>query len=402
MPDEQEPVATISTPPMRRESETSTPVEARQRETLPQVQILRAIAATSVALRHAQHDAATLELQAGSTFQAWNPIPWSAGVDVFFVISGLIMVHSSRQLFAKAGGARLFLSRRIARIVPLYWSVTTLYLGVALLSPTFLNQSYINLRFVIESYLFIPAARPDGIVQPVYELGWTLNYEMLFYVLFAAAIVLPMRWAVAVLLTTLAGMVVAGRLAAPLSEPLAFWTNPIILEFAFGATIGIMCAWGLRPSGFIRACVAGTGLAALMLAAAFPEISIDFSRPLVYGVPAALIVWSAALAPSERGHESLAARWGAGVGDASYALYLLHPFVIRAMRIIFWRTGLIVLLGPWAFIVLALATTFGVALITYRWFEKPLTRHARRLLGVGAGARRQLRPFPVTAYPKTD
>jgi exopolysaccharide production protein ExoZ len=391
-----------STSSMRHRSERSTPVEPGQRQTLTQVQVLRALAATSVALRHAQHDAASLELEAGRTFQAWNPIPWSAGVDIFFVISGLIMVHTSRQLFAKTGGARLFLSRRIARIVPLYWSVTTLYLVVALLAPTFLNQTYINSRFVIESYFFIPATRPDGVVQPLYELGWTLNYEMLFYVLFAAAIMLPMRWAVTVLLTTLVGMVFAGRLAAPLREPFAFWTDPIILEFALGVMVGIMCASGLRPSGLIRACVAATGLAALMLAAAFPEISIGIARPVVYGIPASLIVWSAALAPSELRHESRAARWGAGVGDASFALYLLHPFVIRAMRIIFWRTGLILLLGPWTFIALALATTFGVALITYRLFEKPLTGRARRLLGVGSGALQQLRPFPVPAYPKAD
>lgn len=401
MPDQQEPVAEPSTFPILR-PERAGLVEPRQRETLTQVQILRAIAATSVALRHAQHDAATLDSQIGRTFQAWNPIPWSAGVDVFFVISGLIMVHASQQLFAKAGGARLFLSRRVARIVPLYWFVTTLYLAVAYVAPAFLNQSYINLRFVIESYLFIPATRPDGTVQPVYELGWTLNYEMLFYVLFAAAIILPMRWAVALLLTILVGLVAAGLLAAPLPEPFAFWTDPIILEFAFGAVIGVMSIWGLRPSGFTRTCVAGTGLAALMLAAAFPDISIGLSRPLVYGVPAALIVWSAALAPTDRGHEGLAARWSTNVGDASYALYLLHPFVIRAMRVFFWRRGLVVLLGPWAFIALALATTFGAALITYRWFEKPLTRYVRRLLGVGHGARRGLRQVPATAYAKTE
>lgn len=399
---EQEPMAGASTPPMRHRSERSTPVEPSQRDTLTQVQVLRAVAATSVALRHAQHDAATLELEAGRTFQAWDPIPWSAGVDIFFVISGLIMVHTSRQLFAKTGGARLFLSRRLARIVPLYWAVTTLYLGVALLAPTFLNQNYINLRFVIESYLFIPATRPDGVVQPVYELGWTLNYEMLFYVLFTAAILLPMRWAVTALLTTLVGMVLAGYLAAPLREPFAFWTDPIILEFAFGVTIGIMCASSLRPSGFVRACVAATGLAALMLAAAFPDVSMGLARPVVYGIPASLIVWSAALAPGELRHESLAARWGAGVGDASYALYLLHPFVIRATRIFFWRTGLVLVLGPWAFIASALVITFGVALITYRVFEKPITRRARRLLGAGPSTRPQLRPFPVTAYSKTD
>lgn len=60
---------------------------------------------------------------------------------------------------------------------------------------------------------------------------------------------------------------------------------------------------------------------------------------------------------------------GAGVGDASYALYLLHPFVIRAIRVTFWRTGLIALLGPWAFIALALAISFTAALFTYGWLD---------------------------------
>ncbi|WEK49006.1 MAG: acyltransferase [Candidatus Kaistia colombiensis] len=384
MPGEPERAA-IVTLPTRSPPERSAHGEARQRETLTQVQVLRAVAATSVAVSHAQHDAGTLELQNGRAFQAWNPIPWSAGVDVFFVISGLIMVHATQQLFAKPGGARLFLTRRIARVVPLYWAATVLYIAVALIAPTLLNQNYINLRFVVESYLFIPATRPDGVVQPIYELGWTLNYEMLFYVLFAVVIVLPLRWAVTALLAILAGLVVAGRLAAPLPQPLEFWTNPILLEFAFGVTIGIMGVWRWRPSGVIRACVAATGLAALMLVAAFPDVSVLLPRPLAYGLPAALIVWGGALAPSGREPERLAARWGAGIGNASYAIYLLHPFVIRAMRVIFWRTGLIGLLGPWAFVTMALAASFGAALITYRWFEKPLTHFARRLLGAGGG-----------------
>ena len=353
----------------------------REHATLTQVQVLRAVAAASVATSHAQHDAATLETQIGYSFQAWNPIPWSAGVDVFFVISGLIMVHASQRLFAKPGGARLFLFRRLARIVPLYWTATTLYLGVALLAPALLNQNYVRSEFVVASYLFIPAARPDGVVQPVYELGWTLNYEMLFYVLFAAALALPLRVAAAALLAALVALVTAGRLAAPLPEPLAFWTDPILLEFAYGVTIGLMGVWGVRLRGSARAGLAAAGLAGLLLAAAFPDIARTLPRPLDYGLPAALAVAGAALAPSGRSTESRLARSAAAVGDASYALYLLHPFVIRATRILFWRTGLAGYLGPWAFVAAALAASFGLALITYRYFEKPLTAQVRRLLG---------------------
>ncbi|MBN8939922.1 MAG: acyltransferase [Rhizobiales bacterium] len=359
------------------------------------MQVLRAIAAASVAVRHAQHDAATLSQQNGHLFQAWNPIPWSAGVDVFFVISGLIMVHASQQLFATPGGSRLFLSRRIARIVPLYWAVTTLYVAVALFAPALLNQTYINASFVFASYFFIPAARPDGIVQPAYELGWTLNYEMFFYVLFAAAICLPLRWAAAALLTVLTTLVIAGRLAAPLAEPLAFWTNPILLEFAFGVVLGVMLAQGVRLSRRARAGLVAAGLAALMLAAAYPELYRVLPRPVVYGLPAALIVAAAALGQNRGQPAGLLARCGAAAGDASYALYLLHPFAIRAIRILFWQTGLVGLLGPslgpWIFVAVAVPFCLLAALATYYCVEKPLTSRLRRMLG-DAGKTSAYRP----------
>ena len=367
---------------------------------LIQVQVLRALAAGCIALHHAQWDAEALQSRSGHAFHAWNPIPWSAGVDIFFVISGLIMVHTSRRLFAKPGGPRLFLTRRIARIVPLYWATITLYVGMELLAPSYLNQNYIAPWFVAASYLFIPAARPDSIVQPVYELGWTLNYEMLFYLLFAVAIMLPLRWAAAALLATLAALVIVGQIEAPLPEPFAFWTNPILIEFAFGVTIGLMCVSGIRLRGLVRAGLVVTGLAALLLAATFPKATWEL-RPLVYGLPAALIVGAAALATSSSRRDSKLARWGAAAGDASFALYLLHPFVIRLMRGVFWKTGLAVHFGPLVFVVMALAASFGVALISYRWFEKPLTHYTRCLLGAVGDGNPPVRPA-VPAASATD
>ena len=94
---------------------------------------------------HAQHDAATLAERAGGAFAPIAAFPWEAGVDVFFVISGFIMVHASAPLFGTApGGGRIFLARRIARIVPIYWAVTTLYLAIALAVPEFLNREFVG------------------------------------------------------------------------------------------------------------------------------------------------------------------------------------------------------------------------------------------------------------------
>jgi len=104
-------------------------------ERIALIQVLRAIAALSVAVGHTQRNAI---LVAAANHREFDPILLDlteAGVDLFFVISGFVMVFASRDLFATPGGGLVFLSRRIARIVPLYWSMTTIFLTAMLVSP---------------------------------------------------------------------------------------------------------------------------------------------------------------------------------------------------------------------------------------------------------------------------
>src|SRR3954453_23077189 len=173
----------------------------------------------------AQHDAAPLAERAGHAFTPVTAFPWAAGVDVFFVISGFIMVHASARLFGAPDGGRIFLARRVARIVPIYWAVTTLYLAIALAGPEFLNREFLDWPYVVASYLFVPVTRPDGLVQPLYGLGWTLNYELFFYASFAVALAVgpSRRHAVLGLGAVFAGLVLTGRALAPLPQPLGFW-----------------------------------------------------------------------------------------------------------------------------------------------------------------------------------
>src|SRR5919106_637611 len=88
------------------------------------IQVLRAFAAFAIVLYHAQHDAETLAARFGLAYEPSSLLPWTAGVDVFFVVSGFIMVYTSRKLFATPDGPRVFLARRIARIAPIYWLLT--------------------------------------------------------------------------------------------------------------------------------------------------------------------------------------------------------------------------------------------------------------------------------------
>lgn len=341
------------------------------------IQFLRGLAALSVAFLHAQHDAASLAARTGDVFEAFTRLPFMAGVDVFFVISGFIMVYASRPIFGKPEARGIFLARRIARIAPLYWTVTTLYLGIALVAPFVLNQPPPSAWMVIASYLFIPATRPDGLVQPLYSLGWTLNYEMFFYALFALVIVLPLRSALVRLMAILVGLALVGYLTR-LPGPLAFWTDPIILEFALGAGLGWLQSRGVTLGKASRWALALIGLALLGLASSDLVGAGPFSRPVVWGIPAALLVAAAALREDRAETVSPFTRFCAFLGDISYAIYLIHPFVIRGASEVAVRSGMAGLIGPIGFIIVAMAGTLIAAWVVHQAFEKPATRYLRR------------------------
>ena len=350
------------------------------------VQVLRALAALLVAIHHAQHEAAALAERTGAAFVPSRLLPWAAGVDVFFVISGFIIVHAAAPLYGREGGRRVFLAHRLARVVPLYWLVTGLYLAVVLARPGLVAaEGAPGPAYVAASFLFWPALRPDGTAQPLYGLGWTLEFEMAFYALFALFLGLGRRAAVAAVAGALGALVLLRALVPGLPMPLAFWSEPVILEFAFGAGLGLARAEGLRLSGVVRAACALAGLLLLALVARSIGEPGGFARPLTQGLPAALLVAAAALGPSRPAGEapSRLLLGLSAVGDASYALYLIHPFVLRAAREALLRSGAASLLGPEACLWLMLALTVPAALAVHRLIERPMTRRARRLLDPG-------------------
>lgn len=346
------------------------------------MQALRALAALMVVVHHAQNEAAILAVRAGTDFVPRHGLPWPAGVDIFFVISGFIIVHAAGPLFGRPGARGRFLAHRIARLVPLYWLVTGLYLALGLAMPALLSGEGgpPDLARTLASFLFWPMARADGAVLPLYGLGWTLNYEMAFYALFALGLGLTRRGAVAWLVGALGLVVLAGRLIPAPPVPLAFWSDPIVLEFALGAGLALLRAEGVRLHGAARVGLAAAGLFGLATAPAEPAF-----RLLAWGLPAALLVAAAVLGRDrlEAARGGWAARFlGAAerLGDASYALYLLHPFVLRAAREGLVRSGLAPLFGPWPSLVLMVVLTLPVALLAHQLVERPLTRLVRRRL----------------------
>ena len=147
------------------------------------------------------------------------------------------------------------------------------------------------------------------------------------------------------------------------ATPLAFWTDPIVLEFALGILVGVLARRGIR-AGRWGACLL---VVSLLLAWLAPE---GAGRALVRGVPSALMVFCALSWGSLPG-------WLVLLGDASYALYLVHPFPMRAFRVAIAHMTLPVGVAVPLYLAVTLATCVALAAMLHRWVEQPILRRGR-------------------------
>jgi exopolysaccharide production protein ExoZ len=353
---------------------------------LPAIQMLRALAALAVVASHVLHEASMASKSLGLDFPSQTAasliagLPWIAGVDLFFVISGFVMVHASRELFGTSGAQSIFIRKRLARIVPLYWCLTAVYIALSFLGVAPLNREHPGAGEMLSSFLFIPFARPDGYIQPVFSLGWTLNYEIFFYMLFAFALPFVRRVAVPLLLMVLISLVIIGQFVPESAVQLHFWTRPIILEFGMGMMIGYW-ALGAKPvPRHMGIAALGMALALFALGHVRPDW-MPADRAYLYGIPSAFLVFSALALPRLSPINPLG-RILVKLGDASYALYLIHPFVLRGLSVL---AGLaLVRISPWLFVLAGLVLSSLVAWGAWKWFERPVTNalQGSRLLSV--------------------
>lgn len=328
------------------------------------IQYLRAAAALMVVAFHAFFEAS----QFGYGGHGQDVL--TSGVDVFFVISGFIMWYTT---FPAAMTPLAFFRRRITRIVPLYWTLTSVVVAVLLIHPGYVRSMRFQLHHVIASYLFIPAVHPlfPNRMEPVLTPGWTLNYEMFFYLLFGVCLTVPRRWrhfAVVGAITAVASLSVF-RFPYP-SLP-GFYCSSIILEFAGGVILGYLLTRGVSlPSGnAILLFAAGVlGLAAMSF---FRDSGLP--RALIWGVPAMAIVSGAVFYEQVGGLPDLSVP--RLLGDASYSIYLSHPILLSAFSQ-FWReAGLADLPGAVPIFIalcIVLAAAGGVAV--YYCIELPLSQ----------------------------
>jgi peptidoglycan/LPS O-acetylase OafA/YrhL len=273
-------------------------------------------------------------------------------------------------LFGRRDAPLYFFLRRCARIVPLYWAVSTLLLAYVLLQLSDLRSANLSIESVVASILFFPYPKLDGEISPINGIGWTLNYEMFFYVVFAVALLVSRRAAVIGISVLFLGLVAASRLFGPFANPFAFWSDPIIIEFVFGMWIALAFRAGLRVPGWMSCGLVMAGVAVIV--GSFFWGFGRFPRLLEWGVPAALVVGCIVML-RERQSTAIGWRMLGFLGDASYALYLIHPMALTLPRLIIHDLALPAT-HPWLYVVLLYLIVVAAAIAIHLLFEKPMTR----------------------------
>lgn len=323
------------------------------------IQYLRAVAALMVALAHS-----FLYLMQGENYDLRRFANF--GVLIFFVISGFIMVIISGE--GKISSRR-FLERRILRVVPLYWLVTAGVALGAIVVPQMFKTTQFSLDHFVLSLLFVPHYDANQSVSPLLKLGWTLNYEMFFYLCFALLGGLSGAWRVVILTALFAGLAIVGQTVSVDNAIFEFYTGQFLLTFCCGMLVGLAALRFRLLDGSLR-WLAIVGV----LAIAFVAAGFGLERGTRGGVAVTLMLSLAGTAillftlglESRLGQMKLPEL----LGDASYSIYLVHMYVVGVVALVWTK------LFDGAFFVLGGIVTFAAAsvagVLVYLWLEKPL------------------------------
>jgi exopolysaccharide production protein ExoZ len=385
------------------------------RDQLISIQILRGLAALAVALCHASAYIVSVDPHTTVPYVSVG----AAGVDVFFVISGFVIVYSSEDLFQRPNGQEVFLFRRIARVVPLYWIVTSfwlcslLYLGNTHDIAQTLRNDDLSWPNIFASFLFLPYPRANsGVYVPSLAVGWTLNYEMLFYLLFAGAIALRRGTAVISVALVLIGLAVLRNIIIPVppSAPLTAhgllnWLlvsyQEMIIEFVYGMLIALAYRAGWRLPKAVCVLLLAASFAIFVWSDINPAILIKLPRQFLWGGAGAAIVGALVLS-KDKAPDLLPVRFFVLLGAASYALYLTHPVAQALICDYNLAFRSLAAAYPWSclFFLMALSAAVGVAV--YLFLERPMTRRLQSKIRVRSQRAERRRMQDALATPFDD
>lgn len=356
---------------------------------LHSINMLRTLSCLAIAIFHVTEYANAHSTGFYLTFRLSSP-----GFHLFLLISGVIL-----NLTAKPGDTpHAFFLKRAVRIVPIYWLLTLVTLAMVLAKPWLFHEADLSAASIISSFLFLPHLDLGGDIQPILFVGWTLNYIMLFYLLFAISRLAPGNLQIPITIGLLLAVLFGARFL-PNETYRQFYGDPILLELAMGCALGMIlkrpavARWAAHTSMIPFALIGIAGLTAATL------LDYDgFLKALTFAPAGAFLVFACAAQDLYRKPLKL------GIlnegGKISYGVYLIHPLLLPVLAVVIFPA-----LGHgWPAIILLtgslLILTVILARISLDYFELPVNRWLRHLLNK-ATAHAQARRKPDTQLAKS-
>lgn len=345
---------------------------------LPGIQALRGIAAVMVIFMHTY-----------SMEQKYSPDQWlgawtyygGLGVDIFFVISGFIMVHVTRNYTPGPRTSLIFLLRRSARLYPLYWVVSLALLALYALRPEMVFSGIDRAPNLLKSFTLWPDYRP-----PLLAIGWTLTFEMMFYVIFAFALLLaPKR--LGLFLAVWAIFIIAAQIPPVRNllgrEPLiALLTSVMCLEFILGAALALWLPRMAVTTGQAWVLIV-FGAVAGLLSAGVLSVQGDYIldnyvlRVALFAGPAGLIVFGIAALDMNKRRVSKILQ---ALGDWSYSIYLTHILTLAILAKAWQLFAVPGRLDNVVMVAVLIISSISVGALTHILIEKPIMRAAKAAL----------------------
>jgi exopolysaccharide production protein ExoZ len=331
------------------------------------VQIARGVAALTVVLYHATRGLSLPQYLGYIPFG--NSLGFGhAGVDFFFVLSGFIIMHAHTADIGRPERIYRYMWRRVTRIYPIYWVVTLIQAIRAFFSAD--SAIRLDSSHIVHSLLLWPET-----TEPLVGVGWTLRSEMVFYLVFALAI-LDRRLCKPLVVIALT-LVAIGLIASP-ADP---WAGLLVSGFNIQFLMGIVAARFLarqrapNPIGLIVGGILLFLMVGGMEVHGVVPLNGLIGRVLYGGASTAILL---GLVEAERGGTIRFAPAGAMLGDASYALYLIHltviPLAVRALA----RLGVLAAMPAAVTVAVLTSLCLCAAMALHKGVEVPLATFLRR------------------------
>ena len=292
-------------------------VRSTVRQTFEGIQVLRVVAALLVVVTHSTfytHE------RLNSDMPIW--LTGAMGVDIFFIISGFVMMATAGSFINAADGWKAFASRRLLRIVPMYWLATSVKLATMLAIPSMILHAELTPWTIFTSYSFLPSTNVEGRFEPLLGVGWTLIFEMFFYAVFTLGLFLRVnviKFVGAVMCTCF----VASFFRAPDWNAATMYFSPIVLYFLIGMLL-FEVSKRAQPAYLIAAALIASLLAALAFATLDFDVKSGAANFATVALSCLVVLVTIAIEPLISGKVP---RHLLFLGEASYVLYLFHPLV---------------------------------------------------------------------------